>query len=146
MASAKSRLTTLRWTMFSAAKQLVGNLGFANVLIEAWFLRQADRYFRKYLCLLSWQRMFSRLSRVWLFATLWTTVCQAPLAVGFSRQECWSVLLYPSPGDFPHPGIKPASPDAPALQADSLPLSHWGGLCDLSWPTGGVFATHPPGW
>ena len=33
--------------MFSAAKQLVGNLGFANVLIEAWFLRQADRYFRK---------------------------------------------------------------------------------------------------
>ena len=39
--------------MSSAARQLVGNLGFANVLIEAWFLRQADRYFRKHLCLLS---------------------------------------------------------------------------------------------
>ena len=62
MASAKSWLTTLRWTMSSAARQLVGNSGFANVLIEAWFLRQADRYFRKYLCLLSWQCMFSRLS------------------------------------------------------------------------------------
>ena len=43
---------------------------------------------------------------------------QAPLSMGFSRQEHWSGLPFPSPGDLPDPGIKPGSP---ALQADSLP-------------------------
>ena len=43
---------------------------------------------------------------------------QAPLSMGFSRQEYWSGWPFPSPGDLPHPGIKPRSP---ALQADSLP-------------------------
>ena len=43
---------------------------------------------------------------------------QAPLSVGFSRQECWTGLPFPSPGDLPEPGIVPESP---ALQADSLP-------------------------
>ena len=47
-----------------------------------------------------------------------TVACQAPLSVGFSRQEYWSGLPFPSPGDLPDPGIKPRSP---ALQADSLP-------------------------
>ena len=47
-----------------------------------------------------------------------TVACQAPLFVGFSRQEYWSGLPFPSPGDLPNPGIKPMSP---ALQADSLP-------------------------
>ena len=41
-----------------------------------------------------------------------------PLSLGFPRQECWSGLLFPSPGDLPDPGIEPGSP---ALQADSLP-------------------------
>ena len=48
----------------------------------------------------------------------WTVDCQAPLSMGFSRQEYWSGLPYPSPGDLPNPGIEPGSP---ALQADSLP-------------------------
>ena len=48
----------------------------------------------------------------------WTIACQAPLSVGFSRQEYWSGLPFPSPGELPNPGIKPRSP---ALQADSLP-------------------------
>ena len=39
-----------------------------------------------------------------------TGVCQAPLSVGFHRQEYWSGLPFPSPGDLPHPGIKPRSP------------------------------------
>ena len=43
--------------------------------------------------------------------------------MGFSRQEYWSGLPYSPPGDLPDPGIKPASPAAPALQADSLPMS-----------------------
>ena len=50
--------------------------------------------------------------------TLWTVACQAPLSIGFSRQEYWSELLFPSPGDLPDPGIEPGPP---ALQADSLP-------------------------
>ena len=51
-------------------------------------------------------------------ATPWTVAHQAPLSMGFSRQEYWSGLPFPSPGDLPNPGIKPGSP---ALQADSLP-------------------------
>ena len=50
-------------------------------------------------------------------ATPWTVACQAPLSMGFSRQEYWSVLPFPSPGDLPDPGFEPRSP---ALQADSL--------------------------
>ena len=48
---------------------------------------------------------------------------QAPLSMGFSRQEYWSGLPCPSPEDLPDPGTEPISPVAPALQADSLPLS-----------------------
>ena len=58
------------------------------------------------------------LSRVRLFVTPCTAVYQAPPSVGFSRQECWSGLPFPSPGDLPNPGIEPGSP---ALQADALP-------------------------
>ena len=68
------------------------------------------------------------LSRVRLFATPWTVAYQAPPSMGFSRQECWSGLLFPSPGDLPDPGIEPRSP---ALQADTL----------LSEPPG-----KPPPW
>ena len=53
-----------------------------------------------------------------LFATLWTVAHQAPLSKEFSRQEYWSGLPFPSPGDLPDPEIKPRSP---ALQTDSLP-------------------------
>ena len=52
-------------------------------------------------------------------ATLWTVACQAPLSMGFSRQEYWSGLLFPSPGDLPDTGIDPRFP---ALQADSLSI------------------------
>ena len=51
---------------------------------------------------------------------------QAPLSMGFSRQEYWSRLPCPPLGDLPYPGIKPISPEDPSLQADSLPLSHRG--------------------
>ena len=55
------------------------------------------------------------LSHVRLFATPWTVALQAPLFMGFSRQEYCSVLPFPSPGDLPNPGIKPASFMSPAL-------------------------------
>ena len=57
------------------------------------------------------------LSRVRLLATPWTVAHQAPPSMGFSRQEYWSGLPLPSPGDLPNPGIGPRSP---ALQADAL--------------------------
>ena len=51
----------------------------------------------------------------------WTVAHQAPLSMEFSRRGyCWSGLPFPPPGDLPNPGIKPASPVSPALQADSL--------------------------
>ena len=55
------------------------------------------------------------LSRVWLFTTSWTVAHQAPLSMGFPRQENWSYLTFPSPGDLPDPGIKPASFVSPTL-------------------------------
>ena len=56
-------------------------------------------------------------------ATPWTVAHQAPLTMEFSRQEYWSGLPCPPPGDLPDPGIEPRSP---TLQTDSLPLSHQG--------------------
>ena len=58
------------------------------------------------------------LSHVRLFATQRTVTYQAPPTVKFSRQESWSGLPFPSPGDLPDPGIEPRSP---VLQADALP-------------------------
>ena len=57
------------------------------------------------------------LSRVRLFVTPWTVAHQAPPSMGFSRQEYWSGLPFPSSGDLPDPGIEPRSP---ALRADAL--------------------------
>ena len=74
--------------------------------------------------------------------TLWTVARQAPLSMGFSRQEYWSGLPCLPPGNLPNAGIEPASPVAPALQVDSSPLSHRGSLSrDIcmperkKWPT-----------
>ena len=63
------------------------------------------------------------LSHVRLFATPWTVAHQAPTSTGFSRQEYWSGLPFPSPRDLPNTGIKPRSP---ALGADSLPAEPQG--------------------
>ena len=63
--------------------------------------------------------MLTHFSCVQLFVTPWTVAHQAPLSMGFSRQEYWNGLPFPSPGNLPDPGIKPGSP---AVQADSLPF------------------------
>ena len=75
--------------------------------------------------------VLSRFSRVHLFVTPWTVARQAPLSMGFSRQEHWRGLPCPPPGDPPDPGIKLVSP---ASQADSLPRSQWGSPLQLTWP------------
>ena len=66
------------------------------------------------------------LSRVWLFATLWTVAHQAPLFMAFFRQGYWSGLSFPFSGDPPNPGTEPESPVSPAL-------------------AGWFFTTEPPG-
>ena len=66
------------------------------------------------------------LSSVQFFATLWIVACQPPLSMKLSRQEYWSGLPFPPPGDRPNPGIKPTSFASPAM-------------------AGGFFTTEPPG-
>ena len=63
-------------------------------------------------------RVLSRLSRIQFFTTPWTVARQAPLSMGFSRQEDWSGFPCPPPGDLPNPGMELRSP---TLQEDSLP-------------------------
>ena len=65
-------------------------------------------------------------SHIQLFATLWAVAHQAPLSMGFSRQEYWSGLPCPPPGDLPNPEIKPAPPAGTAWQANSLLLNYGG--------------------
>ena len=67
--------------------------------------------------------------RVQLCVTQWTAAPQASLSMGFFRQESQSGLPCPPPGDLPNPGIKPVSPELPALQVDSLLQSPWGVPC-----------------
>ena len=59
--------------------------------------------------------VLSHFSHVQLLETPWTVALQAPVSMGFSRQEYWSVLPCPPPGNLPHPGIEPASFMSPAL-------------------------------
>ena len=72
------------------------------------------------------------LSCVWLSVTPWTVAHQAPLLMGFPRQEYWCGLPCPPPEGLPDPGTELASLAFPALQMDSLPLSHWGCLTPAS--------------
>ena len=55
------------------------------------------------------------LSPIWLFSTPKAVTCQAPLSMGFPRQEYWSGLPFPPPGDLPNPGIEPTSLTSPAM-------------------------------
>ena len=73
--------------------------------------------------------MLSSFSLVWLFATLWTVAHQAPLYMVFSRQECWSGLPCPPPGDLPDQGLKPGLLNLLHWQAGSLPLVPPGKPC-----------------
>ena len=81
---------------------------FLDHLLEVWRPLQTFIYKVK----------VKSLSCVWLFMTPRTVGYEAPLSMGFSRQECWSGLPFPSPGDLPNPGIQPGSP---TLQPDTLP-------------------------
>ena len=66
---------------------------------------------------------FCLVTKLCLFATLWTIACQVSLSIGFPNKEYWSGLPFLSPGGLPNLGIKPMSP---AWQVASIPLSHLG--------------------
>ena len=71
--------------------------------------------------------MLSHFIRVGLFETLWTVAHQTPLSMGFSRQEYWSGLPCPSPGDLPDSGVEPTSLKSPVLADRFFPTSAtWG--------------------
>ena len=67
---------------------------------------------------------YSGTSVVWLFAILWTSACQAPLSIGFSRREYWSQSPCAPSGDLPGPGIEPASLMSPALSHGFFTTRH----------------------
>ena len=83
--------------------------------------------------------LLSCFSSVQLCVTLWTTACQAPLFTGFSRQEYWSGLPCPPPGDLPNPGIEPASLMSPALAGEFFTTSTtWRAHMEILNRAGGV--------
>ena len=83
------------------------------------------------------------LSRVQLFATLWTAACQVPLSMGFSRQEYWSELPLPPPGVLPDPGIESTSV-SPALAVVKAILSSICRRLPSNWAPG--WALEPLVW
>ena len=96
------------------------NAKWDNTLESAFIKKKKDCLFLK------WKTSYEQkvkvkvklLSRVQLFATPMDCSLSGSFSMGFSRQECWSGLPFPSPGDLPNPGIEPGSP---SLQADALP-------------------------
>ena len=77
--------------------------------------------------------LLSHFSHVWLFAIPWIVACQTPRSMGSSRQEYWSVLPLPSPGDFPDLGTESMSPASPALQVGSLLTEPSRSLVFIPW-------------
>ena len=110
----------IEYSRTTVGKQLI----LSNMKVE--FLRVYKSVFvklkkkqSKTLFCLKWKVKVKSLSHVRLFATPWTGVYQAPSSMGFSRQEYWSGLPFPSPGDLPDPGIEPRSP---SLKAEAFNL------------------------
>ena len=86
-------------------------------------LQGDNSFLREFQKMKASNNVLSCFSHVWLFETPWTVACQAPLSMGFSRQEYWGVFPAPPPGDLPHPGIKMSLLCLWHWQMDSLPLA-----------------------
>ena len=91
-------------------KALLWNSEFKGMQHETWYVQESSARSLRSLCASVTQSCPT-------LCDPWTVAHQAPLSMGFSRQEYWSGLPLPTPGDLPEPGIEPRSP---ALQADSL--------------------------
>ena len=82
-----------------------------SIFVHTWSRKNSQKSYALWVCLQVYFEpcVLSHFSHVWLFATPWTVACQAPLSMGFSRQEYWSGLPFLPPGDLPYPEIEPAS-------------------------------------
>ena len=103
--------------MFSSKSFIVSVLTFRSLIHFEFIFVNGVRKCSNFI-LLHVKVKVKLLNRVRLFVTPWTIAYQASPSMGFSRQEYWSGLPFPSPGDFPNPVIEPRSP---ALWADALP-------------------------
>ena len=117
----KQSQTRLKRLSSSSSRLVIAFLPRSKRLLISWLqspsaviLEPQNKIFHCFHCFpmyLPWSDgKVKSLSRVQLFATPWTAAYQAPLSMGFSRQEYWSGLPFPSPGDLPHPGIESRSP------------------------------------
>ena len=120
----KMRGTGSYGSMGVSTQALLGREWF--LLLNAFWIRRPQEPIRRWK-LFSWilliprmlhVSMLSRFGHIQLLVTLWTVARQAPLSMGFSRQEYWSRLPCPPPGDLPDLGIKPTSFTAPALAGE----------------------------
>ena len=115
-----SASSSLLWNTLPKSKEVQVYICFPEVIINSasFSLKSVPVWTINYIVtVLTVKVKVKSLSCVQLFATPWTVAHQALPSVGFSRQEYWSGLPFPSPGDLPYPGIEPGSP---ALQADTL--------------------------
>ena len=112
----------ITYSSLSLSLQLIPSSIFCDLSIELFIFDWVFFIFSSSLLKCSIMVMKS-LRHVRLFVTPWTVAHQAPPSMEFSRQEYWSGLPFPSPGDLPNPGIEPRSP---TLQADALPSEPWG--------------------
>ena len=110
---------------------ITGLISLSSFLSSSWYVSQKPWSFSGTLNESSWVHLLGGgggglvTKMCPTLVTLWTVACQAPLSMGCPRQEYWSGLPSPSPGDLPNSGIEPRSP---VLQADSLPTELWGFL------------------
>ena len=95
-------------TVFTYSHKIQVDCGRGNWSLQLEYFSDQDKF--TYHNVSSLQYVLSHFSHVWLFVSLQTVACQAPLFIGFPRQEYWSGLPSPSPGDLPNPGIEPTSP------------------------------------
>ena len=105
--------------------------------IKNWDIQKNISQHAVYLCVATTEKSHYEvkaklLSRVQLFGTPWTVAYQVPLPMGFSRQDYWSGLPFPPPGDLPDPGIKSNKQNSPMTQ--KLKLSDWKLKELLGWP------------
>ena len=114
----------LLWsTQYLAVHSTIGQLWFPNSLCFLISNKLPSWAFPSLILLMFSERKVKvkSLTCVWLFVTPWTVVYQATLSMEFSRQDYWSGLTFPPPGDLPNPGIEPRSP---TVQADALQSTH----------------------
>ena len=102
---------------------LILNLFTLLCVLQVWPHLLPDTCLTSFQIVLFCMPVLSQFSHVWLSVTVWTVACQAPLSMGFPRQEYWSGLLCPPPETLPYPGIKASSLMSPVLANQFFPTS-----------------------